>query len=94
MIMEAASSVCLLIPTGIILGNGFIFGYYALTGLWVHWAFFWPLEPLLIGGTIWYTLRLAGRDDGPDQVRRLAKAFERPTYVMLGIVVVVGAIVG
>jgi hypothetical protein len=94
MIMEATGSVWLLIPTGIILGNGFICSYYALTGLWGHWAFFWPLEPLLIGGTIWYALRLADRPDGPDQARRLAKAFERPTYVMLGIVVVVGAIVG
>jgi hypothetical protein len=92
--MEATGSVWLLIPTGIILGNGYILTYYALTGFWRHWAFFWPLEPLLIGVTIWYTLRLADREDGPGQVRRLAKAFERPTYVVLGIVVVVGAIVG
>jgi hypothetical protein len=94
MIMEATGSVWLLIPTGIILGNGYIFAYYALTGLWRHWAFFWPLEPLLIGITIWYTLRLAGREDGPDRVRRLAKVFVLPSYVLLGIVVVVGAIVG
>ena len=93
-IMEATGSVWLLIPTGTILGNGYIFAYYALTGLWRHWAFFWPLEPFLIGVTIWYTLRLAGRDDGPDRVRHLAKAFQLPTYVLLGIVVVVGAIVG
>ena len=93
-IMEATGSVWLLIPTGIILGNGYLLTYYALTGSWEHWAFFWALEPFLIGVTIWYTLRLADREDGPDRVRRLAKAFELPTYVLLGIVVVVGAIVG
>ena len=94
MIMEATGSVWLLIPTGLILGNGYLLTYYALTGSWEHWAFFWALEPFLIGVTIWYTLRLADREDGPDRVRRLAKAFELPTYVLLGIVVVVGAIVG
>ncbi len=93
-IMETTGSVWLLIPTGIILGNGYIFAYYALTGFWGHWAFFWPLEPLLIGVTIWYTLRLADREDGPDRVRRLSRVFALPTYVLLGIVVVVGAIVG
>lgn len=94
MIMEASGSVWLLIPTGTILGNGYLMSYYALTGFWEHWAFLWPLEPLLIVGTVWYTLWLRNKPDYSERVRRLARALERATIVLLGIVVVVGAIVG
>lgn len=34
------------------------------------------------------------REDGPERVRRLARALERPTIVMLFLAVIVGAIVG
>jgi serine/threonine protein kinase len=38
----------LFIPGGIVLGNGFLFSYFALSGKWQDWTFLWPLEPILI----------------------------------------------
>ncbi len=71
MIMAASQSIWLLIPTGILLGNGVLFAYYTLTENWEQWLFLWPLEPLLIVGTVWLTIRLAGWGD---YSRRLAGA--------------------
>lgn len=48
-IMAALSNPWLLIPAGIVMGNGFLFTYYSLTGWWSHWIVLWPLEPILIG---------------------------------------------
>ncbi len=59
-IMAFTDSIWLLIPVGLVLGNGAILSYYALTGFWRHWAFLWPLEPLLIIGTFIVTFWLAG----------------------------------
>jgi tRNA A-37 threonylcarbamoyl transferase component Bud32 len=58
-IMAFTDSIWLLIPVGIVLGNGGLLSYYALTGFWRHWTFLWPLEPLLVIGTIVVTLWLA-----------------------------------
>ena len=51
-LMAALPNYWILIPVGIVMGNGFIFSYYALTGWWSHWTFLWPLEPLLVGLSI------------------------------------------
>jgi hypothetical protein len=51
-LMSSLPSAWLLIPGGIVLGNGILFSYYALSGLWQHWTFLWPLEPLLIAISI------------------------------------------
>ena len=59
-IMAFTDSIWLLIPVGLVLGNGVLLSYYALTGFWRHWAFLWPLEPLLVLGTIVVTIWLAG----------------------------------
>jgi hypothetical protein len=71
MVMTASESIWVLIPTGIILGNGVLFAYYSLTGFWNHWVFLWPLEPLLIVGTVWLTIWLADREQLSRQVSRL-----------------------
>ncbi len=63
MLMNTSGSIWLLIPTSIVLGNGMIFSYFAFTNHWNHWAFAWPLEPLLIISAVWLTVRLAGRGD-------------------------------
>ena len=94
MIMEATESIWMVIPTGIILGNGYLFSYYTLTGNWSHWVFLWPLEPVIIAGSVLYALWLRDSEDGPERVRRLARALERPTIVVLFLAVIVGAIVG
>ena len=49
----------LLIPAGLVLGNGFILAYYAVTGNWSHWVFLWPLEPLLVAITVGGSILLA-----------------------------------
>jgi serine/threonine protein kinase len=51
-LMAALANPWLLIPAGIVMGNGLVFSYYALTGWWSHWTFLWPLEPLLVGVSI------------------------------------------
>ena len=95
LIMEATGSVWLLIPTAIVLGNGLLMAFYALTGAWRTWAFLWPLEPLLIVGTVWYTMRLAQQgEQGREVSRHLARRLQRPAMVASIIVVLVGAIVG
>jgi tRNA A-37 threonylcarbamoyl transferase component Bud32 len=51
-LMAALAVPWLLIPAGILMGNGLLFSYFALTGWWSHWTFLWPLEPLLVGLSI------------------------------------------
>jgi serine/threonine protein kinase len=86
-IMYGTSSIWLAIPAGIVMGNGILFSYYQITGNWRHWAFLWPLEPALVGGTVWLTIWLGRRDDAS---RRIA----RPLGCALGAVGLVwGAII-
>ncbi len=58
LLMSATQSLWLLIPVGVLIGNGVLFSYYSLTGFWFHWAFLWPLEPLLVAGVVFGTLWL------------------------------------
>ena len=51
-LMAALASPWMLIPAGIVMGNGLLFAFYALTGWWNLWTFLWPLEPLLVGLSI------------------------------------------
>jgi tRNA A-37 threonylcarbamoyl transferase component Bud32 len=93
MIMDATGIIWLLIPTGIVLGNGFILSFYAITDAWRLWVVLWPLEPLLILGVVLWTLRLADQGDRAREVsHRLAQAVRRPTAIALILVVVLGAI--
>jgi serine/threonine-protein kinase len=61
MVMSASGSIWLLIPVGILFGNAVLFSYYSFTDNWDHWEFLWPLEPLLIIVTVWFTILMAGR---------------------------------
>ena len=51
-LMAALPNPWLLIPAGIVLGNGFLFTYFSLSGMWTNWKILWPLEPLLVAGSI------------------------------------------
>ena len=51
-LMAALAIPWLLIPAGILMGNGLLFTYFTLTGFWSHWTFLWPLEPILVGFSI------------------------------------------
>ncbi|MBN2386694.1 MAG: serine/threonine protein kinase [Anaerolineales bacterium] len=67
-IMTATHNPWILLPAGIVLGNGLIMTYYVLTGFWTHWAFCWPLEPLLVGGSIIAPFILKQRAKGGQQL--------------------------
>ena len=51
-LMAALAIPWLFIPAGILMGNGLLFSYFSLTGLWRNWTVLWPLEPILIGMSI------------------------------------------
>ena len=88
-------NIWLLIPAGIIVGNGLLFTFYAITDWWRLWAILWPLEPLWIGSVVLFTLWLAGQGDRGRQVaRHLARTAIRPLAITIPIVVVLGAIFG
>jgi serine/threonine protein kinase len=75
--MYAARVIWLLIPSAILLGTGLLAAYSQLIGSWAHWAFLWPLEAVLVGGSVWITLRLAHQEDGSD-------TWARPVGCVLG----------
>jgi hypothetical protein len=70
-VMAAAENIWLLLPAGILLGNGVLFSYCTVTGNWRHWLFLWPLELLIIIGTVLLTTWLSGRGG---YSRRMARA--------------------
>jgi hypothetical protein len=88
LIMDAAGSIWLLIPAAIALGNGVLFAYYTLTGNWEQWAFLWPLEPLLVAGTIVLTVWLAGQGDRAQTTRLLARALGLTAAVLMPVVAI------
>jgi serine/threonine protein kinase len=51
-LMAALAVPWLLIPAGILIGNGLLFSFFSLTGFWRGWTFLWPVEPLLVGCSI------------------------------------------
>ncbi len=61
-----------LIPVGILVGNGVLFSYYSMTGWWDQWGFLWPLEPILIGTTIWLSVWLMKQKALVDRWMRVA----------------------
>lgn len=94
-IMEATGNIWLLIPAGLLLGNGLLLSVYALTGAWRLWIVLWPLEPLLILGVVLATVRLSQQPDRAEQVaQRFAQVVWRPTLATMVLVVVLGAIFG
>jgi hypothetical protein len=63
LVMINTQAPWLMIPTGLILGNGLLFSFYSITGWWTGWAYLWPLEPLLVLGTLGYTFWLGARGE-------------------------------
>jgi serine/threonine protein kinase len=51
-LMAALANPWLLVPAGIVMGNGLLFSFFSLTGWWSLWTVLWPLEPLLVGISI------------------------------------------
>lgn len=70
-VMVITSSIWMLIPVGIVLGNGVLFSYSALTGNWDHWVFLWALDLLLVVGTVFLTIWLSGYRDFSRRLSRV-----------------------
>lgn len=74
-LMVESSNIWLIIPGGMIMGNGWLLGYYALTERWQDWALLWPLEPLVIAISIIAPFWVMRRKDGGAAItRRLGRA--------------------
>ncbi len=94
-ILGTTESIWLLVPTGIVLGNGYLMAYSSLTGLWYHWRFLWPLELVVVLGTVGLCALLADQKERSRALsRQVAQAVSRPVLLTIGVVVLVGAIVG
>ncbi len=71
LLMASLENLGMLIPVGIIGGNGLLMSFYAITNQWQLWSVFWPLEPLLILVSIFGTLFLVRNAPQPRQLARL-----------------------
>jgi hypothetical protein len=59
------------------------------------WAFLWPLEPLLVIGTVLFTLWLSGQGDrGRQTARHLDRSLKRPVMALIPVVILLRAIFG
>jgi len=81
----------LLIPGGLLLGEGILLGYYALSGRWGDWVFLWPLQVFLVFGVLWFTITRAVSAAEPEALAVLwGRQLLRLTYT---VVVLFGAAV-
>ena len=91
--MYSTSTVWLLIPTWILMGNGLLFSYCSLTNNWQHWAFLWPAEPLLLATAVIVTIQLARRRDFARRLSRPLGCGLVATCSLWSLVVAIGAMV-
>jgi serine/threonine protein kinase len=90
-LMVALPNPWLLIPGGILIGNGVLFSYFMLSGRWHNWTYLWPLEPLLVAGCIIAPFILKKRGtNGLWLTRRSGKLM----LVLSGIVFIVSLLFG
>ncbi|MBN1137097.1 MAG: hypothetical protein JXM73_10945, partial [Anaerolineae bacterium] len=91
--MATSGDIWTLIPAGILLGNGYLFSFYTITGLWGLWAILWPLEPLLVIGVVWFVLSMAGKGKRAARFSRgLAEAVRRPTTALIILLPLLGMV--
>lgn len=58
-IMVNTESFWVMLPTGLLAGNGAIFLYCTTTQLWEHWRFLWVFEVWLVFGLLWWVIKTA-----------------------------------
>jgi len=91
--MATSGNIWTLIPAGILLGNGYLFAFYTITGLWGLWAVLWPLEPLSVIGVVWFVLSMSGKGKRAARFSRsLAEAVRRPTTALILALPLIGAV--
>ena len=89
-LLVESSNIWLLIPGGMIMGNGLLLAYFALTGRWQDWALLWPLEPLLIAFSIIAPFWLLNKKDGG---RALVRWFGSAVLGLAGIAFITSLVV-
>jgi serine/threonine protein kinase len=95
LLMYTLPTIWLLIPVGIILGHGILFTYCQLIGSWDHWAFLWPLEPILTGGTVYLTIWLGRHRSASGQLAAsLGCALGAISVVWIVIAILLTVVVG
>lgn len=93
LMMSYSGSPAFFIPAGILLGNGVILAFYSLTGFWALWKFLWPLEPLLLIGSVLYFFWLTGRRDQVAELSSYAgRRMTQLAFVVLVITIAIAAI--
>ena len=63
LLMSALGQIWLLVPAGLLAGNGILLAITSLTGMWGLWGWLWPAELLLLGSIIAKTSELARRQN-------------------------------
>lgn len=91
-VMWASGYIWLLIPVGIVLGNGVLFSFYTLTGWWSAWSFLWPLEPFLVLGSVALPLWLHKRPQLTKLSQTLALLAGAVTAVLIWIISVLATL--
>jgi serine/threonine protein kinase len=93
-LMAALATPWLLIPAGILFGNGLIFSYFALTGWWNQWTYLWPLEPLLVGLSIIAPFIVNRREqEGRWLARRIGIAMVAVSIILIILSLLIGIVV-
>ena len=91
-VMHATGSAYLVIPLGVLLGNGFIFTYCTFTGNWRHWLFLWVFELWVIASAIVGARWLLRRSRRSHRLNRLIPLILAPMALGLSILVAYGSI--
>ena len=66
--MVAIDSPVMMLPVGLIGGMGVLLSFYSVTDAWELWDVLWPLVPLLVLGTVLYTIWLNGRGERKTEI--------------------------
>jgi serine/threonine protein kinase len=92
-LMAALANPWMLVPAGIVMGNGLLFASYAATGWWKFWTYFWPLEPLLVGLSIVAPFLLVRQNErGRWLARRIGVAFIALAVIVFFVSVLFGIV--
>ncbi|MBN1660481.1 MAG: serine/threonine protein kinase [Anaerolineae bacterium] len=95
LIIQSNGSPWLVFPAGVLLGNGYLMAFYALTDAWTWWTWLWPLELVVVFGAAALAIHLYndGRE-GRDRARHMAIRVMRPTLMAAVILVMLGLVFG
>jgi serine/threonine-protein kinase len=86
-VMNASGSAHMIVPIGILLGNGVIFSYCTFTGNWRHWLFLWVFEIWVIVGAVVAAIWLVRQRDRSRRLSRLTALILGPIALVLSITV-------